>query len=125
MLFFGSSSADWDSESYKAERPPELHSRRIQHRPHTSNFEYEFRSEGDRFGLPCFTLLNNTQPEVFHELEIEFARSDYLLSAAVKRGDPNVSELERGAFDELIRAFVNNARILTRNAGAGDWGSSK
>ncbi|KAI0726249.1 mRNA triphosphatase CET1 [Fomitopsis betulina] len=68
---------------------------------------------------------SGAKPEVFHELEIEFARSDYLLSAAVKRGDPNVSELERGAFDELIRAFVNNARILTRNAGAGDWGSSK
>jgi len=61
-----------------------------------------------------------TKAEVFHELEIEFARPEYLLSAAMKRGDPSVSDLERGAFDELVRAFVNNARILARNAG--DWG---
>jgi hypothetical protein len=37
---------------------------------------------------------------------------------AARRGDPNVPEHERSAFDELIRAFVNNARILVRNAGA-------
>ncbi|KAI0784785.1 CYTH-like domain-containing protein [Abortiporus biennis] len=61
----------------------------------------------------------NAKPEVLHELEIEVARSDYLLSTALKRGDPNVSEAERSAFDELIRAFVNNARILVRNAGDG------
>ncbi|PCH39732.1 mRNA triphosphatase CET1 [Wolfiporia cocos MD-104 SS10] len=57
--------------------------------------------------------------EVLHELEVEVARPEYLLSTAAKRGDPNVSEEERGAFDELIRAFVNNARILVRNAGDG------
>ena len=58
-----------------------------------------------------------SQPEVLHELEVEFSRPEYLLSAASKRGDPNASELERNAFDEMIRAFVNNARILVRNAG--------
>ncbi|KZT09295.1 mRNA capping enzyme [Laetiporus sulphureus 93-53] len=57
--------------------------------------------------------------EVLHELEVEIARSDFLLSMAAKRGDPSVPEQERGAFDELIRAFVNNARILVRNAGDG------
>ncbi|GJE88498.1 mRNA capping enzyme [Phanerochaete sordida] len=61
----------------------------------------------------------NSKPEVLHELELEFARSDYLLATAAKRGDPNVSEEERSAFDELIRAFVNNARILVRNADGG------
>ena len=59
------------------------------------------------------------QPEVLHELELELARPEYLLATAAKRGDPNASELERGAFDELIRAFVNNARILVRNADGG------
>lgn len=56
---------------------------------------------------------------MLHELEVELARPDFLLSTAAKRGDPGVSEQERGAFDELIRAFVNNARILVRNAGDG------
>lgn len=59
------------------------------------------------------------QPEILHELELELARPEYLLSTAAKRGDPNASEPERSAFDELIRAFVNNARILVRNAGDG------
>jgi len=58
----------------------------------------------------------NSKPEVLHELEVELARPDYLLATAAKRGDPNTPEEERGAFDELIRAFVNNARILVRNA---------
>lgn len=31
------------------------------------------------------------------------------------RGDPNVNQMERDAFDELIRAFINNVRILVRN----------
>jgi polynucleotide 5'-triphosphatase len=57
------------------------------------------------------------QSAVLHELEIEIARPALLLSLAAKRGDPNVSEHERTAFDELVRAFVNNARILVRNAG--------
>ncbi|TFY60530.1 hypothetical protein EVJ58_g5092 [Rhodofomes roseus] len=61
-----------------------------------------------------------TQADVFHELEVEVSRPEYLLSAATKRGDPGVSDLEKGAFDELIRALVNNTRILARNAG--DWG---
>ncbi|EKM79266.1 hypothetical protein AGABI1DRAFT_100277 [Agaricus bisporus var. burnettii JB137-S8] len=55
-------------------------------------------------------------PQIFHELEVEIARPDMLLSTAARRGDPNVPELERSAFDELIRAFVNNARILVRNS---------
>lgn len=59
------------------------------------------------------------QPEILHELEVELARPDYLLSTALKRGDPNASEADRSAFDELIRAFVNNARILVRNADGG------
>ncbi|KAF5369347.1 hypothetical protein D9758_002503 [Tetrapyrgos nigripes] len=54
--------------------------------------------------------------EVLHELEVEIARPELLLATAAKRGDPNASEHERSAFDELIRAFVNNARILVRNS---------
>ncbi|CDO70823.1 hypothetical protein BN946_scf184801.g15 [Trametes cinnabarina] len=61
----------------------------------------------------------NAKPEILHELELELARPEYLLATAAKRGDPNVSEAERGAYDELIRAFVNNARILVRNADGG------
>ncbi|KAF9077505.1 mRNA capping enzyme [Rhodocollybia butyracea] len=55
-------------------------------------------------------------PEILHELEVEIARPALLLSTAAKRGDMSASEHERNAFDELIRAFVNNARILARNA---------
>ncbi|KAK7469028.1 mRNA-capping enzyme subunit beta [Stygiomarasmius scandens] len=54
--------------------------------------------------------------EVLHELEVEIARGELLVNAAAKRNDPNVPEHERYAFDELIRAFVNNARILVRNS---------
>lgn len=58
----------------------------------------------------------NGTTEILHELELEIARPAFLVAAAGRRGDPNASELERNAFDELIRVFVNNARILTRNA---------
>jgi hypothetical protein len=59
------------------------------------------------------------QPEKLHELELEIARPELLLATAAKRNDVTVSEHERSAFDELIRAFVNNARILTKNATEG------
>jgi len=62
----------------------------------------------------------NAPPQVIHELEVEIARSNLLLSTAATRGDPNVTEHERSAFDELIRAFVNNARILVRNS-TNEW----
>jgi len=58
----------------------------------------------------------NAQPQLLHELEIEIARPEYLLAIAARRGDMNAPEHERSAFDELIRAFVNNARVLARNA---------
>ena len=51
-----------------------------------------------------------------HELEVEFNRPEILLSTAAVRGDMNVPPHERDAFDELVRAFVNNVRILVRNA---------
>lgn len=60
------------------------------------------------------------QPELLHELELEFGDSRLLAAAAAKRGDEGSPEPERSAFDELIRAFVNNARILVRNA-EGSW----
>lgn len=58
--------------------------------------------------------------QVTHELEVEVARPALLLTTAANRGNQNVSEHERGAFDELIRAFVNNARTLIRNVSTGD-----
>ncbi|KAJ2917000.1 hypothetical protein MD484_g3381, partial [Candolleomyces efflorescens] len=58
----------------------------------------------------------NAPPQQTHELELEIARPELLLATAAKRNDVSVSELERSAFDELIRAFVNNARILVRNS---------
>ncbi|KAH9480350.1 mRNA-capping enzyme subunit beta [Psilocybe cubensis] len=61
----------------------------------------------------------NAPPQTLHELELEIARPDFLLATALKRGDPAAPEHERSAFDELIRAFVNNARILVRNSGEG------
>lgn len=50
-----------------------------------------------------------------HELEVEITRPAFLLYVASKRGDMNAPELERNAFDELMRSFVNNARILVKN----------
>ena len=61
----------------------------------------------------------NTQPQILHELELEFARQELLLVTAAQRGDMNLPEHDRSAFDELIRAFVNNARILVRNSSEG------
>jgi len=58
---------------------------------------------------------NQGTVRVTHELEVEVARPALLLATAANRGNPNVPEHERGAFDELIRAFVNNARTLIRN----------
>lgn len=73
--------------------------------------------------LPPFSfssyLLLPKQPQILHELELEIARPELLLTTALKRNDPAASEFERAAFDELIRAFVNNARILARNASEG------
>ena len=60
------------------------------------------------------------QPEVLHELEVELRDSEYLLAAAAKRGVPTLAREEQAAFDDLIHAFVNNARILARNANPGD-----
>lgn len=64
-----------------------------------------------------YQLIRNSslQSQVMHELEIEFARPSLLLSTAAARGDPSVSPTERDAFDELVRAFVNNVRVLVRN----------
>ncbi|KAF9046089.1 mRNA capping enzyme [Panaeolus papilionaceus] len=61
----------------------------------------------------------NEPPQILHELELEIARPELLLSSAAKRFDASASETEKAAFDELIRAFVNNARILVRNSSEG------
>ncbi|KAI0712672.1 mRNA triphosphatase CET1 [Earliella scabrosa] len=58
----------------------------------------------------------NSKPELLHELEVELRDSDYLLMVAARRGQPEYSKAEQEAFDDLIHAFVNNARILVRNA---------
>lgn len=52
-------------------------------------------------------------------MELEIARPTLLLGAAARRADPGAAPADREAFDELIRAFVNNARILLRNASDG------
>ncbi|KAM5538592.1 hypothetical protein V8D89_007621 [Ganoderma adspersum] len=60
----------------------------------------------------------NSKPEVLHELEVKLKFSEYLVAMAPKRGDPPLSAEEQNAFDELVHAFVNNARILRHNAAA-------
>ncbi len=60
------------------------------------------------------------QTEILHELEVELRDSDYLVSVAAKRGNSEYSKSEQDAFDDLIHAFVNNARILGRNAIPGE-----
>ncbi|KNZ73077.1 mRNA-capping enzyme subunit beta [Termitomyces sp. J132] len=61
----------------------------------------------------------NSPSQTLYELELEIARPEILLATAATRGDVNLPEHERSAFDELIRAFVNNARILVRNSSDG------
>lgn len=78
-----------------------------------------YGAQGSQVGcMRCLSPMSLilVQPEILHELELEFANSRLLTAAAARRGDESVSELDRSAFDELIRAFVNNARILARNA---------
>ncbi|KAJ7069902.1 CYTH-like domain-containing protein [Mycena amicta] len=70
----------------------------------------------EEFSIDLTQVTPSDSPERLHELEIEFARPEVLVAAARRRGDLTLPELERSAFDELIRAFVNNARILVRNA---------
>ncbi|RDX39606.1 mRNA triphosphatase CET1 [Lentinus brumalis] len=67
----------------------------------------------------------NSKPEILHELEVELRHSDYLLMAAAKRGLPEYSVAEQNAFDELVHAFVNNARILCRNANPATAGDGR
>ncbi|EIN12927.1 mRNA capping enzyme [Punctularia strigosozonata HHB-11173 SS5] len=75
----------------------------------------------EEFNIDLTQVTSNTSPngppELLHELEVEIARPEFLLAAAMRRGDPQAPEHERNAFDELIRAFVNNTRILLRNTG--------
>ncbi|KAF8158042.1 CYTH-like domain-containing protein [Crassisporium funariophilum] len=77
----------------------------------------------EEFSIDLTQVTSSTAPnaptQILHELEIEISRSELLLATAMKRNDPNVSEHEASAFDELIRAFVNNARILVRNSSEG------
>jgi len=77
----------------------------------------------EEFNIDLTQVISNAgpgaSPEMLHELEVEIARPVFLLSTASKRGDPNVPEHERNAFDELMRSFVNNSRILVKNASEG------
>ncbi|KAG5653106.1 hypothetical protein H0H81_002253 [Sphagnurus paluster] len=77
----------------------------------------------EEFNIDLTQVTSTTSPgapaQILHELEIEIARSEILLATAAARGDVNLPEHERSAFDELIRAFVNNARILVRNSSDG------
>ncbi|KIY45200.1 mRNA triphosphatase CET1 [Fistulina hepatica ATCC 64428] len=96
----------------------------VSHPIGSSNFSRRkdrMRYSHEEFMIDLTQVTMSTQagapPELLHELEIEIARSELLVSTAMRRGDPNAPEHERNAFDEIIRAFVNNARILVRNAG--------
>ncbi|KAF8799031.1 mRNA triphosphatase CET1 [Phlegmacium glaucopus] len=77
----------------------------------------------EEFSIDLTQVTSSTSPnapsQVLHELELEITRSELLQSTAMKRNDTNYPEHERYAFDELIRAFVNNARILVRNSSDG------
>lgn len=70
-----------------------------------------YTHQGFQFDL---TQVHSSQDnKVFHELEVEFRDADELLrlGALRERGE------EAGwAYDELVRVFVNNIRILVRNA---------
>lgn len=60
------------------------------------------------------------QATLLHELELELNANamPILLHSATRRNstDPSLSQEQRDEFDDIIRVFVNNARILVRNA---------
>ena len=120
---YHSSATTRQPDAHAAERPAELLAPGVRHRPHAGHVTIQPKRKGGchRQLFNLFVRNLSFQPEILHELEVELARPDYLLSTAYKRGDPNVSEAERSAFNELIRAFVNNARILVRNAPPDGW----
>lgn len=67
------------------------------------------------------TTSTATSSELLHELEIEFADSAELMRLAKvrTRGTGAAWSGQEGElFDELVRVFVNNVRILIRNAGS-------
>ncbi|KAB5595957.1 MRNA capping enzyme [Ceratobasidium theobromae] len=53
------------------------------------------------------------RPQLLHELEVEFVNAGELLRQRGKR-----AQLGAGAnpFDNLVRVFVNNVRIMVRNS---------
>lgn len=64
---------------------------------------------------------SGTQGDLQHELEIEFIDSGDLMRLAGSRSRGTGaawSGQESELFDELVRVFVNNVRILIRNAGS-------
>ena len=66
----------------------------------------------------CLCL--SVQAVLLHELELELNASamPILLHSATRRNatDPSLPQEQRDEFDDIIRIFVNNARILVRNA---------
>jgi polynucleotide 5'-triphosphatase len=60
------------------------------------------------------------QATVLHELELELNSTamPIVLHSATRRNstDPNIPQEQKDEFDDVIRIFVNNARILVRNA---------
>ncbi|KAG8917385.1 mRNA-capping enzyme subunit beta, partial [Tulasnella sp. 417] len=73
------------------------------------------------FKIDLTQVTTSPNPAQSHELEIEFADPGELMRCARvrTRGSSGAtwSGKEGEAFDELIRVFVNNIRILVRNAG--------
>jgi len=52
-------------------------------------------------------------PTLLHELELEMVPPNHLMTLIAERGRSLDSRL---TFDDAVRVFVNNARILVRNA---------
>ncbi|KAH8825154.1 mRNA triphosphatase CET1 [Flagelloscypha sp. PMI_526] len=75
----------------------------------------------EEFNIDLSQVHTGPGADPLHELEVEIARPALLLALAEKRNDPTASDLDKSGFDELIRAFVNNARILVKNADGGEW----
>ncbi|EJD49682.1 mRNA triphosphatase CET1, partial [Auricularia subglabra TFB-10046 SS5] len=116
-IFCPNANADWRVSINVEEPAHEVPTGSEQYRRHKDRMQYTHQA----FHLDLTQVKSSrptgTDPPV-HELEIEFAQPDELMRLAAARGDRSHPDCD--GFDELVRVFVNNCRLMIRNVSAWD-----
>lgn len=109
--------ADWRVSINVEEPVQELPTGSEQYQRHKDRIEYTHQSfHLDLTQVRSFGPGGKDQP--IHELEIEFAQPGELMRLAAFRADRSHPDCD--GFDELVRVFVNNCRLMIRNVSAWD-----